>query len=566
MTSRFLFLKAFLVLGLLSGTTFQLIAQVNYVQTSSDSYEDPCQSLVFQKTQDSIPVVINLLGAAPQFDLLRKIEDPETFYKAVKSYSSNATGKYGVSASDIQTLNDLLKCIGYSEGVDDPALSAASFERARFYRGVRGMVGSHDHSYTYSVILNSHEGGVINAWKIDSKTDKSLYILSTCGNAFVHMPDSGGPPPIIPPTCNPCAEEEEISLPSRIQLAASKSLTREVSIPIYAEEGCCRGTRDTSLIEVGSTSFAYQATAEVQLDTVIDTVIVSKLSYEVLEQCTDYQLVPLNDTMYYGLKPHLSLTSTETVGEGLRLPGYRYLTYNDNILRVSVGTEFSESVQRTARPNPFILNRETRFDPMFSLALGFEKYLDNCFYLAIDGLYGNKRIRDTYTAFRTEIGRGGRVDTVESATVSANVPSPLHYIGLSTTLLYELKRCGKGLKIGVGPHIYHGFSSSDNDSDYISDIPDIFQDLQAFEANNPGFAADNPSRGADYSYGAIGLHGEIAVLITNRIELFGQAGFNNHKYQNFRINQFIARIGAKYAFSEKEEFRKMKNRRATTAY
>jgi len=559
MTSKFLFLKAFLVWGLLSATAFQLFAQADYVQTSSDSYEDPCQSLVFQKTQDSIPIVINLLGAAPQFDLLRKIEDPETFYKAVKSYSSNATGKYGISSADIQTLNDLLKCIGYSGGVDDPTLSASSFERNRFYRGVRGMVGSHDHSYTYSVILNSHEGGVINAWKIDSKTDKSLYILSTCGNAFVHMPDSGGPPPIIPPNCNPCEEAEEISLPSRIQLAASKTLTREVSIPIYAEEGCCRGTRDTSLIEVGTTSFAYQATAEVRLDTVIDTVIVSKLSYEVLEQCTDYQLIPLNDTMYYGLKPHLSLTSTEAVGEGLRLPGYRYLTYNDNILRVSVGTEFSESVHRSVIPYPFDINqeiqRETRFEPMFSLALGFEKYLDNCFYLAIDGLYGNKKISDSFTG-PTEL----RLDTIYS-TVSSNLPSPLHYIGLSTTLLYELKRCGKGLKIGVGPHFYHGISSSDNDSDYISDIPDLF-----YEARFPDFVNDNPSRAADFSYGAIGLHGEIAVLITDRIELFGQAGFNNHKYQNFRVNQLIARIGAKYAFSEKEEFRKMKSRRSSTAY
>lgn len=499
----------------------------------NDAY---CLQALFQPIRDSIPEVINNLGNSPQFDLLRNHQGVETFFPALKAYGE---GGKGIPDADRAELNSILQCIGYTAGILDPALTVDSVEKVRFFTGAQGMLGNDEHGYEYSLILNTRKGGIIHAWRIRGPEDKPLYIMSDCGNAFVpleRVKEKELPCPKCP------TPEVRVAGKSGIQLYDSASIAREIEIPIFTQQGCCRGKEDSSLIELAATDLAYR----VKAIATVDTLIVSTVAQATLDSMLDLTLIPIDDSTYYGLK--LTVTATEPAANGFLLPGYRYYSYNDNILRASVGSEFGEHVQVIDDPNPFILSREVRYKNLFSVSLGFEKYLDNCFYLALDGMYGAKRIEDTYDAFEVIIQRGRR-DTIPIPQ-TVEVPEPLHYIGLSTTLLYELKNCGNRLKIGLGPHILQGISSRQNAGEFISDIPDNVR-------NDPAFQAENPDPEVDFSYQALGLHGEVALLLTDRLEAFVQAGFNNHRYQNQSIRQFDGRIGLKYAFSKKKEFRQL---------
>ncbi|MEM6628330.1 MAG: hypothetical protein AAF694_01605 [Bacteroidota bacterium] len=470
--------------------------------------ESPCDMPLFRPIEDSIPKLILNLGASPQFDLLRSLDDPETMLNRIKGYESRGT------KADVEELNNLLKCIGYTNGITDERLTEASLAKQRFYRGTMGMLGNNRHEYEFSLISNDANKGVIEAWKIMGvDTTDYFFIMSDCGNAFfpgiLDSPQAGRfPRPFggpIPPPVEPCPEcdKDQILTLQRtdyFELADEETLRDTMTLPIYANTECCRG-KSESLTILDSAIYIVDLKGETYMRDTITT----RLSGVQNEACEDSFFQDLGNGPLHQMSSQINLSATPVQTGGLVLPGLSVITYNDNILRFSVGTEFGEDALDERNPVTNEIERNSTLRPMYSFAIGLEKYIGNCFYIAIDGLYGRKEIDDVIFGPR-------RTD-------SLNIPSPLEYLGLSPTLLYDIKNCGNGLKIGLGPHILLGTNTAD------------------------GFSE------ADFSYSALGVHGEVAYPITQRIELFGQIGFNNHKYRNFNTRAMEGRIGAKYIFS-----------------
>ena len=482
---------------------------------SQDTYENPCDRALFDQTTAklSAPTVVRNLGRAPQFDFLRNIQDPEEFYSSLMIYSnSNAR----VSSRDRRELYNLLVCLGYAEGFNDSALSANSFKKVTLAAGTMGMLGSNDHSYSYSVILNEQNKGVIEAWKVESPAGKSMYIMSDCGNAFVPARLAGD---CDCPECpEPCDKQQEITLArtDRFTLDDADSLTTTISVPVFAQKGCCRGVRDSlDQDTIGVATFDVLVKGETHMDQQVPL----SLSATQDSTCRDSFNVDLGEGLTHAMSSEIQLSVNQPEIAGLVLPGLAIIPYNDNILRVSVGTEFGEEFQEERDPITNEVLRRTDYEPMFNIAIGIEKYIDNCFYIALDGMYGRKTLNETIF--------GPRRNT------EVNVPNPLNYWGLSPTLLYDIRNCQEGLKVGLGPHMYAGTSTLDEPTD------------------------------ADLSYTALGAHAEVALLITERIELFAQGGFNNHKYRNQNTTQFESRLGAKYIFSpDKRELKTIKPKRS----
>ncbi len=484
-----------------------------------DRYENPCDRDLFDQAAARLkaPTVVRNLGRAPQFDFLRNINSAEEFYSSMMIYS-NANAR--VSDRDRQELYNLLVCLGYENGFNDSALSANSFRKVTLAGGTTGMLGSNDHSYTHSVILNEQNKGVIDAWQVESPSGKNLYFMSDCGNAFVPAFSAaryGVPCDSCPPCPEPCNEDQFISLnrTDRFVLDDENTIDTTIAVPVFAQKGCCRGVRDSSLQDtIGFATFDIQVQGRSHLDQTIPLSMAATQD----STCKDSLLVDLGDGLTHQLASNIELSVNHPEIEGLVLPGLAVIPYNDNILRLSVGTEFGNPSheERDIITNEVI--RRTDYEPMFNIALGIEKYLDNCFFIALDGIYGRKNLN--------EVIFGPRRNT------EVDVPNPLNFWGLSPTLLYDLRNCREGLKVGVGPHLYVGSSTSDQATD------------------------------ADLSYSALGAHAELALLITERIELFVQGGFNNHKYRNQNTTQFESRLGAKYIFSpDKRELKTLKPRR-----
>ena len=456
---------------------------------------------LFQPIEDSIPKLILNLGASPQFDQLRFVNDPTTILERIKTYESRGT------QADVEELNNLLKCIGYEDGIKDARLTESALQRERFFRGTMGMLGNNRHEYEFSLISNDANKGIIEAWKINGvNPDQFFYIMSDCGNAFF----PGLAPKIDSTvyglrrrdTCPECDKDQILTLKRTdyFELNDVETLRDTMTLPIYANTVCCRGKNETMSI-IDSALYIVDLKGETSMNESITT----RLSGVQEEACEDSFFQDLGDGVTHQLSSNIRLSASTPQSNGLVLPGLSIITYNDNILRFSVGTEFGEDVIAERNPVTNEIDRNTTFRPMYSFALGLEKYLGNCFYIAIDGMYGRKELNDVIFGPR-------RNDSLD-------IPTPLDYLGLSPTLLYDIKNCGNGLKIGFGPHIYLGTNTSD------------------------GFS------NADFSYSALGVHGELAYPIANRIELFGQIGFNNHKYRNQNTRAMEGRIGAKYIFS-----------------
>ena len=66
----------------------------------------------------------------------------------IKGYESSGT------KADVEELNNLLKCIGYTNGITDERLTEASLAKQRFYRGTMGMLGNNRLEYEFSLISN----------------------------------------------------------------------------------------------------------------------------------------------------------------------------------------------------------------------------------------------------------------------------------------------------------------------------------------------------------------------------------------------------------------------------
>ena len=188
--------------------TLLLLSALALASLSSAYAQSQCapNHPLFAVNPNTRPERITVLGTAPQIDFLRGITTSEGMISALQA--NRHSKKY---ARDIQELSKVLTLIGFANGLDDAALTAASFKSENLPFGQIGNIGSDDQSYK-KVILEPASMKGVPAWRITSPTGCFVYVFTKCGNFF--YPDQGQ---------TNCCREVEVSLVSQ----AAQSVTCE---------------------------------------------------------------------------------------------------------------------------------------------------------------------------------------------------------------------------------------------------------------------------------------------------------------------------------------------------
>lgn len=128
---------------------------------------------LFSFSNTSSPKEISKLGTAPEFPFLRNMATPAQLVAAMKRNDDKNT-------PGVEHLNDLLKSIGFENGVKD--IQASNVTTYYVPSGTEGNMGSANYTMAYSKLVG--DASEFKAWKISSNTGCNMYIMAKCGNAF----------------------------------------------------------------------------------------------------------------------------------------------------------------------------------------------------------------------------------------------------------------------------------------------------------------------------------------------------------------------------------------------
>ena len=386
-------------------------------------------------------------------------------------------------AADVKELNKLLELIGFKGGLSSYDLDESDIVKIEFPQGTIGMLGNDKHGYIYSKIINEDKKGLIEGFEIKSQNNlRRLFIMSDCGNAFGDLIFSAV-------VCQSCVDDSTKNpglIPFKVKITNKFKQDEDRSFrgKISIPIYLKRVLKDTTVrIKYGDVDYFYELDFNVGLDTTM------KYVYDIPDPSLtfkDSSIVNIDEEDFrfnYRLKHEFNPVDSTVVEIEEDCP------CDDWLLRVSLGSDLETKTRQTG-----IFS--TTLKPYWDLGVGVEKRLGGNWWMAVDGLIGFKRIEEEAVIVRDLI--------------QLDIPD-LFYLGLSSSFMYNFDNW----KVGLGPRFLTGINTTSD--------PNL-----------------------DFSYGIIGFQSELAYRLKSWDELFIQLGMNNHKYRNYNVGKFLARIGTKF--------------------